>query len=376
MLASFRNHTEFNVARTPTPSSIELTLAIALRCSVILVAVGAAASVSADEAPTGKPLAGAQRFQQQSGAGASGDARDEASFLTRQLESFGTWSAIEPLPEASSDIRKATTKSTDYQNAISLPPLLIPGLIDRPDRPNGIDDENVNPIPTRPNAIVEGSAPEAVTTTIPVVPDPRDGVAGPLVKNSGSAKESRSPDRALDSQANIYDSAPRLLPDSAESSADTMPTPDDNQASVWELAAARLISNFTGVLLAVGLFLLIRIAAVQVFGVNLGVTFQFGKTSKPSAETMPENEVADVVPFNMQASQTEASSQQPAPEHASSVAEPADFTFRIIGSANGDDDSASEGSSDQQPEASILKSVFDQNVKLLKELDKRNESAA
>ena len=376
MLAAFRKRLDFKVVRAEASPSAELAFAFALRCCVILFVVGAAASAKADESEPVKILSGFRQPGQQPSAGnGSVDARDEADLPTRQLETFGTWSAVEPTSAAAFGVRnpEATTRNGIDQNTQDLPPLVMPGLVDRP---YGIDDQNVAPIPTLPNKAIEGSSPESMTTTIPVVPDARDIVARPRLNNSASDQEPPSRKSDADSQLNIYDSAPRLLAPSDESPTSVVTAADDSLASVWQLAAAQLLSTFLGVLLAVGLFLLVRVAAVKHFGVNLGVTFQLGAASKPSVQTISENEAADVVPFGVQSPQPEDSSQQSAPEHASVVADPADFRFRVIGSVNGDDDSASEGMLDRETEAGILKSVFEQNLNLMKTLDKKNESAA
>jgi hypothetical protein len=361
MLAAFRKRLDFKVVRAEASPSAELAFAFALRCCVILFVVGAAASAKADESEPVKILSGFRQPGQQPSAGnGSVDARDEADLPTRQLETFGTGSAVEPTSAAAFGVRnpEATTRNGIDQNTQDLPPLVMPGLVDRP---YGIDDQNVAPIPTLPNKAIEGSSPESMTTTIPVVPDARDIVARPRLNNSASDQEPPSRKSDADSQLNIYDSAPRLLAPS-----------DESPTSV----VTQLLSTFLGVLLAVGLFLLVRVAAVKHFGVNLGVTFQLGAASKPSVQTISENEAADVVPFGVQSPQPEDSSQQSAPEHASVVADPADFRFRVIGSVNGDDDSASEGMLDRETEAGILKSVFEQNLNLMKTLDKKNESAA
>lgn len=379
MLASIRKRLEFNLMNDSASPSTKLVLAVALRCCVTLLVAGAVATATADETPAGKTLNGAEKFQQQEpDVGISANAGEEAGLLNQQLKSFGTWSAIEPVAATSPEVSHAKeTPGGDADQTIDPSrPLMIPRLIDRPD---GIDDQNVGPIPTQPYGTVEGSSQKAVTTTIPVVPNPDDLIAGPRIRNSAGDETSPLREEDVAPKVDVYESAPQLLVHADDSPAGSTTKPSDAQPGVWKLAAAQLVSTFLGVLLAVGLFLLIRVAAVKLFRANLGVTFQFGATSKPSAQTSSENEAADVVPFGTQTSPLEASSEQSIESDSgpvSAVAEPADFNFRVIGSDHGDDDSSSEGSGDLENEAGILKSVFEQNLHLLQELDKRKESAA
>ena len=381
MLASIRKHTEYKLMSDLASPSSKLVLDVAFRSCVTLLVVCAVSSVNADEAQPRRQVNNFQKIQhEESDVNASVAPEDESGLPKQQFKSFGTWSAIEPTAATSPDISnaKAPTKSNGHQDLDPSRPLIIPRLIDRPD---GIDDQNVGPIPTQPHETIQDSPREAVTTTIPVVPNPGDLVASPRTNDSPSNKESTSPADDQDSQGDVYDSAPQLLTHSDESPAAVPATLNDTQASVWTLAAAQLISTFLGVMLAVGVFLLIRVAAVNLLGVNLGVTFQFGATSKASTKTISENDSADVVPFGTQTSPPDAATEQPVEsasdsENANAVDDESDFNLRVIGSDHGDDDSSHEGSVDQENEAGILRSVFEQNLNLIQELDKQNESAA
>jgi len=381
ILASIRKHTEYRLMSDLASPSSKLVVDVALKCCVILVVVGAVSSVNADETQPRRQVNSFQKIQhKESDVNASVTPGAESGLLKQQFKSFGTWSAIEPVAATSPDISnaKAPTKSDSHQKLDPSRPLIIPRLIDRPD---GIDDQNVGPIPTQPHETIQDSPREAVTTTIPVVPNPGDLVASPRTNDSPSNKESNSPADDEDSQVDVYDSAPQLLTHSDKSPAAVPATLNNTQASVWTLAAAQLISTFLGVMLAVGVFLLIRVAAVKFFGVNLGVTFQFGATSKASTKTISENDSADVVPFGTQTSPPDATTEQSAEsasdsENANAVDDESDFNLRVIGSDHGDDDSSNEGSVDQENEAGILRSVFEQNLNLIHDLDKQNESAA
>lgn len=380
MLAPIRKHIEFGLINGSASTSTELVLlvlAVTFRCCVTLLVVGAVSAVDAEEARPRKPLSSAEKFQQKaSNVGVSTNAGDEDGLLNLQFKSFGTWSAIEAEAATSPDIRtvKTTTKSDDDQNIDLSRPLIIPRLIDRPD---GIEDQNVGPIPTQPHETIQDSSQEAVTTTIPVVPNAGEPVASRQANNSASDKGSPSPDNDLDAQVDVYDSAPQLLTHSDESLTAVRNTLNAPQASVRTLAVAQLISTFLGVLLAVGLFLLIRVATVKFFGVNLGITFRLGTASKASAKTISENDSADVVPFGTQTSLSEALAKElTEPENQRNVADTADFNFRVIGSDHGDDDPSSEGSVNQENEADILKAIFEQNLNLMQVLDQQNESAA
>ncbi|MFT5093789.1 MAG: hypothetical protein ACI93T_002619, partial [Porticoccaceae bacterium] len=304
---------------------------------------------------------------------------DETSSPFQQLGEMATWSAIEPFAGEISDLQSRDVDQTNLIELATQPslPMVIPALIDRP---VGIDDQNVAPIPTRPTDSIEGSAPESVTTTIPVVPESNNH--SPPMQHPN--RDSRNGDRQTviaaqdgDAPTDVYDATPQLLTQPNDATLAATTGSNDNAASVWQIAIAQLVATFLGVVLAVGIFLLIRVAAVQLFGTRLGVTFHFGSTR--SAETKSQNESADVVPFGVQSPGDATATPIEQPEEtgrASGVAAPAHFPFRVVGSSNGDDGSAAEGDLNQQQETSILRSVFDQNLDLMSELDKRNGSAA
>ncbi len=311
---------------------------------------------------------------------------DENSLLFQQLGKMETWSAIEPLAGETSDIRnrdvedeKLNEKKLDEPATQPSPPMVIPALIDRP---NGIDDQNVAPIPTRPTDSIEGSASESVTTTIPVVPESFEQTPPmQLPQNTFSNGDHRTviADQNEESPANIYDVTPQLLtqPNDATLAAPTSST--DNSASVWKIAAAQLVATFLGVLLAIGLFLVIRVLALQLFGTRLGVTFHFGSTSSASAKPESKKESVDTVLFGVQPPQNStaaATSQPDETKRADAVADPTDFPFRVVGTSNSDHDSSAEGDLNQHQETAILRTVFDQNLDLMSELDKQNGSAA
>ena len=360
-----------------TSTSTALVLAIVFRCCVTFLVIGPVSAVDADEARPGKPLSSAEKSHQDaSDVGVSTNTGNEAGLLNLQFKSFGTWSAIEPETATSPDIRtvKTSGKSEDGQNIELSRPLIIPRLIDRPD---GIEDQNVGPIPTQSHETIQDSSRQAITTTIPVIPNAGELVASRQANNSASDKGSPSPDNDLNSLVDIYDSAPHLLTHSNESPTAVTNTLNASQASLRTLAVAQVISTFIGVLLAVGLFLLIRVATVQLFGVNLGITFQIGATSKDSAKTNSENDSAHVVPFGTQASPPEALAKElTESEIQRTVTDKADFNFRVIGSDHRDDAPPSEGRVNQENEAGILKSIFEQNLNLMQQLDQQHESAA
>jgi len=326
-------------------------------------------------------LTGATQPEQPSST--SDGTTDETSLLFRRLGKMETWSAIEPPAGENPDIQN---QDVDQRNLNELetqtpPPMVIPALIDRP---NGIDDQNVAPIPTRPTDSIEGSAPESVATTIPVVPESNNHSPPMQLPRNDSRNDDRQTVIATHddtSQTDVYDATPGLLTQPNDATLAATIGSNDNAASVWQIATAQLVATFLGVVLAVGLFLLIRVAAVQLFGTRLGVTFDFGSTrsASVSAETKSQNESADVVPFGVQSPGDATATPNEQPDEtgrAGGVADPADFPFRVVGSSNGDDGSAAEGDLNQQQETAILRSVFDQNLDLMSELDKRNGSAA
>lgn len=296
----------------------------------------------------------------------------------QELDELETWSAIEPPPGESSDIRIPTTISQGGENQTtkSSPPLIIPGLIDRPD---GIDDQNVGPIPTQSTDTVEGSASEAITTTIPVVPEAIDAPPRHVIRNATRGHKSDTAKQTTDSLADVYQTSPRLLAQSVDTTAGAMPQTSSNSAGIWQLAVAQLVATFFGVILAVGLFLLIRVAAVRVFGSRLGVTFQFGSMSGSSVQAASVDEPANTVSLGTRSSKTAVASSTTQSEElkpSGSIDAPADFALRVVGSSNGEGDSAAENDISDQNEAAILKSVFDNNLELMSQLDKQNGSAA
>ncbi len=229
----------------------------------------------------------------------SDETSDETRLLLQQLGKLETWTAIEPPAGESSDSRRREllgTGNTD-QDGESLPPLIIPGLIDRPDE---IDDQNVGPIPTRPTDAIEGSSRESVTTTIPVVPG-ADGQSPPANHSPQTAARQDNPSTS-NSQESIYDVTPQLLTQTTEAASSLPATigTNDAPASFWQIAVAQFGATFLGVVCAIGLFLIIRASAMRLFGTQLGVTFHVTSLKSSSAESRVHDESADVVPFGSQ----------------------------------------------------------------------------
>jgi hypothetical protein len=302
---------------------------------------------------------------------------DETGLLYHQLDQLETWTSIES--RAGNGHLPTTSSSTisDKPQSSSQPPLIIPGLIDRPD---GIDDQNVEPIPTGLTDSVTGSSTEAVTTTIPVVPNP--SVRLPTISSSKTTSEHLKAAAAPPAgpRPTIYDQTPRLLTDpdlgaSARSTAESA----NGEATIWQLATAQIVSTFLGIILAIAAFLLIRAAASRLFGTRLGVTFQFGSGTNSSVNANSNEESADVVPFSGQSSwpgQSASESQINEPNRAGRVANPEDFPFRVVGTSNGEDEHILEAQAHLEQDSAILQSVFEQNVNLLTTLDKNSGSAA
>lgn len=259
--------------------------------------------------------------------------------------------------------------------SVPVPPLMIPGLIDRPDE---IDDRHVSPIPTRPTDSVPGTSSSTVTTTIPVVPDSLNGTPAIVDRPSVESDENAEAAEGLTTPSgSVYDASPRLLTQSDSSSAPVNSGKHD--ASVWQLAAAQLLSTFVGVVLAVGLFLLVRAAASRFFGTRLGVTFHFSKPSIEDGSVHSGDDSTSVVPFHVVDSGESIPSElshSDQPRRAGGVAHPEDFPFRIIGAGGKQDEERSEGQGAESAEGSILKSVFENNLALMDNLSNNKESAA
>ena len=324
-------------------------------------------------------LTGASQPEQPSST--TDDKTDETSLLFQQLGKLETWSAIEPPDDKNSELQTQDVGKEKFNELSTQSPMAVPALIDRPDE---IDDQNVAPISTRPTDSIEGSAPKSVTTTIPVVPESIEQTPPMQLRQNGSRSGDRETIIAAeddDSQGNIYDATPQLLtqPNDATLAATTRST--DNPTSVWQIAAAQLVATFLGVLLAIGLFLVIRAAAMQLFGTQLGVTFYFGSKSSVSAESKSKIESADTVPFGVKSPHDSTATADLQPEETRQAGDAADststdFPFRVVGSSKSDHDSSAEGDLNQQQETAILRTVFDQNLDLMSELDKQNGSAA
>lgn len=317
---------------------------------------------------------------------------DESGLLFQQLNQLDTWTGIErpagnasPLHRQAGDSylpTSAPSKATGQTRSGSPPPLVIPGMIDRP---GGIDDQNVEPIPTGLTDSVSGSSTKAVTTTIPVVPDPADRLPTISKGRTTSDKAIANAAESGDPMETVYDQTPRLLtqPD-AGTSTRANANSADSDATIWQLAAAQLLSTFLGIILAIAAFLLIRAAASRLFGTRLGVTFQFGfgrsgSGANSSAHASSSDESADVVPFSGQSQRLgQSGSEDPItePKRAGGVANPEDFPFRVVGTSNGEDEHILEAQAQQEQDSAILQSVFEQNVNLLNSLDKNTGSAA
>ncbi|MGZ0171796.1 MAG: hypothetical protein ACKVHE_19815 [Planctomycetales bacterium] len=373
MLAYFRDKLRFELVGAVQPAPFKRGSAIALKFCLLSIVVGISSRL-----PAGEMTSDVKVTSPPSSHDDATGASDETRLLIEQLNKLEIWSAIEPPAGEGADIpsRKTASRGGEKQTVEPPPPLIIPGLIDRPDE---IDDQNVGPIPTGPTDTVEGPASKAVTATIPVIPEAIDAPPKRVVSNASSDQKPDPAKQTANALVNIYETTPRLLTQSADTTTAATTEPSNNSAGIWQLAAAQLVATFLGVVLAAGLFLLIRVTTVKLFGVHLGVTFQFGSTSDSSAQTSPIDESADVDSFDTQTSQTRVTTstvQPDEPKQAGRIAEPAEFPFRVVGTSNGEGDSAAEGSVTHQSEAAILKSVFDNNLNLTSELDKHNGSAA
>lgn len=314
---------------------------------------------------------------------------DESGLLFQQLDQLETWTSIEPPVGSASELRPrsghghlpttSSSKLTDQPQSGSQPPLIIPGLIDRPD---GIADQNVEPIPTGLTDSVSGSSAAAVTTTIPVVPNASDRLPTINTRRTTSEESDNTAATSGDAGPTVYDQTPRLLTQT-DAGASTRSTTESagSESTIWQLAAAQLVSTFLGIILAIAAFLLLRAAASKLFGTRLGVTFEFGsgRSGAVSAHANSHEQSADVVPFNGQSARPELSAsenQLNQPKRAGGVANPEDFPFRVVGTSHGEDEHILEAQAQQEQDSAILQSVFEQNVNLLNSLDKNTGSAA
>ncbi len=315
MLAAFRKKTESNLVQALKLSPFVLARVVAVSVCLFAISAGSIVSLatagdvdpSSEVATSAPPASSPQLTDPLSAtppAANSDETSDETRLLLQQLGKLETWTAIEPPAGESSDARHRESLSTGNtdQDAESLPPLIIPGLIDRPD---GIDDQNVGPIPTRPTDAIEGSSRESVTTTIPVVPG-ADGQSPPANRSPRTTGKQDNPSTSNSpngtSQDSIYDATPQLLTQTTDATS-SLPTTigaNDAPASFWQIAVAQFGATFLGVVCAIGLFLIIRASAMRLFGTQLGVTFHVASSKSASAESRIHDESADVVPFGSQ----------------------------------------------------------------------------
>ena len=210
-------------------------------------------------------------------------------------EQLDPWSAIEPVAAVSSPVKPGPIdkQTTTESPTASTPLLIIPELIDRPDN---IDDQNVAPIPTAPTDAVDSSTSQSLNTTIPVVPESSDGFPKQLSNEPLAPAEIPAAESETSSQS-VYDSSPRLVTHSEDAAPTTSDESATERAGVWQLAAAQILATVVGIFIASGIFVLIRLAALKLFGVNLGVTFHVGSTQQTTTLVSSEDESAMTVSF-------------------------------------------------------------------------------
>lgn len=147
------------------------------------------------------------------------------------------------------------------------------------------------------------------------------------------------------------------------------PSPQKLESNLLIIAAVQVLATFFGVLLAILVF---RAVAIRIWGPGMGLIVQTTHSGAEDADAHASE--ADLVPFVINGdSSGDAASGEEADEETE-MPDPASIPFRLVGSSYEDERQAEE-QAEREREVAILKSVFDQNVNLLEELQGISKSA-
>ncbi len=310
--------------------------------------------------------------------------------LLDQLRSLDTW-------EVSGKPGVNGPNTVQGESSPAQSPRSRTGLPDAGSWQSDINDQNVGPIPTQvphtpfdnsnsaPSAPVVQEPPERLTVEETTVPAPAEtDVASPVdpfattddVETQGVADvEPAGPqpvplDRAealhvlATDQTQPQNVAP-LSGYSNQSHANPSPVvalPQQTESNLLLTATVQVLATFIGVLLAILVF---RAVAIRIWGPGMGILVPVAQTDSGSNET-GNSDGADVVPFGAR--------EETDDEGETEVTDPASVPFRLVGS-NYEDERLAEEQVERERDEAILKSVFDQNITLIDELQGIKKSA-
>ena len=138
--------------------------------------------------------------------------------------------------------------------------------------------------------------------------------------------------------------------------------PQQTESNLLLTATVQVLATFIGVLLAILVF---RAVAIRIWGPGMGILVPVAQTDSGSNET-GNSDGADVVPFGAR--------EETDDEGETEVTDPASVPFRLVGS-NYEDERLAEEQVERERDEAILKSVFDQNITLIDELQGIKKSA-
>lgn len=220
---------------------------------------------------------------------------------------------------------------------------------------SGIADSLVGPIPTH---IERNHRTQAGPLEI----------GGPNASSPNEAKHG-STKPLLSSEPEDTHGTALLLPPLSSGSLKTEPASANSERSLWLLGTVQTISTFLGVLLAAIVVLATRKSFTQQAAVPAA-------TSAPAIVEAPQSTPAPAPIAHAQPviaeepATTLPSTPEPAPVREVASQKPA---LRVVSAANDDEAVANEAAS---REAEVVKSVFEQNVKLMESLHNLSDSAA
>ena len=242
-----------------------------------------------------------------------------------------------------------------------------------------INDQNVGPIPTQvPHTPFDNGAPELAAPELhdpperlvveepavatPVGDDVEIADADPPVLQSvetSPREPSGSPTSDRTERQSIPNSATSLAGAWNQGSGQISQSPERAEPNLLITAAVQVLATFVGVLLAILVF---RAVAIRIWGPGMGILVPVAQNNSIHGDAAN----ADIVPFEGR-DDTES-------EKETTVVDPASVPFRLVGSSY-DDERLADEQAEREREEAILKSVFDQNVNLLDELQGMKKSA-
>lgn len=306
--------------------------------------------------------------------------------LLDRLRSLDTWGTLGDATRENNS--RLATPAEPRNRATGLPPV---GGWQRE-----INDGNVGPIPTQPpHESFEVTTPDA-KRTVPTDPPGRLTVDGPAKPTPALPIEDEGPTDpiadskpvAIEDVAVEIDEPARPQPTALADTEQTEPGPaaqpvteagqqpslptqtqaglsqgnsGSGDSSLLMNAGIQVLATFVGVLLAILVF---RAVAIRVWGPSMGLVVPVAQHA--SAASAADDSESGVVPFT--GGNTDDS------ESEMHMPDPASIPFRLVGSSYEEERQADE-QADKEREEAILKTVFQQNIELIDELQDMRKSA-